>query len=104
MVQSISRSEKTLRASVEVVHRATPRALTPFWGINAELVAALIKRHEARFGGPRGVCRSTKLCTAANSARNQRGSLKKVLLRPTVSASLNLPAGLTKKWGTHDHR
>jgi hypothetical protein len=30
--------------------------------------------------------------------------LKKVLLRPTVSASLNLPAGLTKKWGTHDHR
>jgi hypothetical protein len=27
----------------------------PFWGINAELVAPISKRHRARFGGPFGV-------------------------------------------------
>jgi hypothetical protein len=29
----------------------------------------------------------------------QRGSLKKVLLRPTVSASLNLPVGADQEMG-----
>jgi hypothetical protein len=40
---------------------------------------------------------------AGNSGTNQRGSLKKVLLRPTVSASLNLPA-VYQEMGNHDHR
>jgi hypothetical protein len=99
MVQSISRSEKTLQASAEVVHRATPRASMPFSGTNAELVAARIKTNRARLGGPCGVMPEFKNVGQSNSARNQRGSLKNVLLGPTVSASLNLPPGADQEMG-----
>ena len=63
-------------------------------GGSALSCCSIDQHHRARFGGPCGVVPGSDEapCTIGNSARNQRGSLKKVLLRPTVSASLNLPA------------
>jgi hypothetical protein len=93
-VEPISLSEKRLQASAAVVHQVTLRVSTLSWETSAELVAAMIKAQ-----GPLRRALSVMPaqgrihCTIGNSARNQRGSLKKVLLRPTVSASLNLPAG-----------
>jgi hypothetical protein len=85
---------------VSAVVPATPHVSTHFWGTSAELAAAFITVTGPATAGPVTLCQTT----VGNSARNQRGSLKKVLLRPTVSASLNPFQPCTKKWGDHDHR